>query len=128
MEIWTDVAGVYTTDPRLVSSAKPISEITFDEAAELSIFGDKVLHPATIKPAMRSGTRVRVANSKRPELLSTITVNKTIKELIVRAISLRRDQTLLTVRSLEMLHQHGFLARLFNVFAENKISVDLVTT
>lgn len=128
LEIWTDVAGVYTTDPRLVSSAKPISEITFDEAAELSIFGGKVLHPATIKPAMRSGTRVRVADSKRPELLGTIIVNKTIKEPVVRAISLRRDQTLLTVRSLEMLHQHGFLARLFNVLAENKISVDLVTT
>jgi aspartate kinase len=128
LEIWTDVAGVYTTDPRLVSSAKPISEITFDEAAELSIFGGKVLHPATIKPAMRSGTRVRVADSKRPELPGTIIVNKTIKEPVVRAISLRRDQTLLTVRSLEMLHQHGFLARLFNVLAENKISVDLVTT
>jgi len=128
LEIWTDVAGVYTTDPRLVSSAKPISEITFDEAAELSIFGGKVLHPATMKPAMRSGTRVRVADSKRPELPGTIIVNKTIKEPVVRAISLRRDQTLLTVRSLEMLHQHGFLARLFNVLAENKISVDLVTT
>ena len=128
LEIWTDVAGVYTTDPRLVSSAKPISEITFDEAAELSIFGGKVLHPATMKPAMRSGARVRVADSKRPELPGTIIVNKTIKEPVVRAISLRRDQTLLTVRSLEMLHQHGFLARLFNVLAENKISVDLVTT
>lgn len=128
LEIWTDVAGVYTTDPRLVSSAKPIAEITFDEAAELSIFGGKVLHPATIKPAMRSGTSVRVADSKSPELPGTIIVNKTTKEPVVRAISLRRDQTLLTVRSLEMLHQHGFLARLFNVLAENKISVDLVTT
>ncbi len=128
LEIWSDVAGVYTTDPRLVSAAKPISEITFDEAAELSIFGGKVLHPATIKPAMRSKINVRVADSKRPELPGTSIVTKTEKEPVVRAISLRKDQTLLTVKSLEMLHQHGFLARLFNVLAENKISVDLVTT
>lgn len=128
LEIWTDVAGVYTTDPRLVTAAKPIAEITFDEAAELSVFGGKVLHPATIKPAMRSGIRVRVADSKRPELPGTAIVTKTDKEPVVRAISLRKDQTLLTVRSLDMLHQHGFLARLFNVLAENKISVDLVTT
>jgi len=128
LEIWTDVAGVFTTDPRLVSAAKPIEEITFDEAAELSVFGGKVLHPATIKPAMRSGIRVRVGDSKKPELPGTLIVTKTDKEPVVRAISLRKDQTLLTVRSLDMLHQHGFLARLFNVLAENKISVDLVTT
>jgi aspartate kinase len=128
LEIWTDVAGVYTTDPRLVKGAKPISEITFDEAAELSVFGGKVLHPATIKPAMRSGISVRVADSKRPELSGTSIVTRTEKEPVVRAISLRKEQTLLTVKSLDMLHQHGFLARLFNVLAENKISVDLVTT
>jgi aspartate kinase len=128
LEIWTDVAGVYTTDPRLVKGAKPISEITFDEAAELSVFGGKVLHPATIKPAMRSGISVRVADSKRPELSGTSIVTRTEKEPVVRAISLRKEQTLLTVKSLDMLHQHGFLTRLFNVLAENKISVDLVTT
>lgn len=128
LEIWTDVAGVYTTDPRLVSKAKPIPEITFDEAAELSVFGGKVLHPATLKPAMRSGIKVRVADSKRPEIPGTFVVTKTEKEPVVRAISLRKDQTLLTVKSLDMLHQHGFLAKLFSVLAENKISVDLVTT
>jgi aspartate kinase len=128
LEIWTDVAGVYTTDPRLVSTAQSLTEITFDEAAELSIFGGKVLHPATIKPAMRSDIRVRVADSKRPELPGTEIVTKTDKEPVVRAVSLRKDQTLLTVRSLEMLHQHGFLAKLFHVLAENHISVDLVTT
>lgn len=128
LEIWTDVAGVFTTDPRLVKEAKPINEITFDEAAELSVFGGKVLHPATLKPAMRSSIKVRVADSKRPELPGTHIVTKTEKEPVVRAISLRKNQTLLTVRSLDMLHQHGFLSRLFNVLAENKISVDLVTT
>ncbi|MBO6523900.1 MAG: lysine-sensitive aspartokinase 3 [Balneolaceae bacterium] len=128
LEIWTDVAGVYSTDPRIVAEAQPISEITFDEAAELSVFGGKVLHPATLKPAIRGGVKVRVASSKQPELPGTLIVNTASKEPVVRAISLRKDQTLLTVKSLEMLHQHGFLAKLFGLLAEHKISVDLVTT
>lgn len=128
LEIWTDVAGVYTTDPRIVAEARPISEITFDEAAELSVFGGKVLHPATLKPAIRGGVKVRVASSKQPDLPGTLIVSKTSEEPVVRAISLRKDQTLLTVKSLEMLHQHGFLAKLFTLLAEHKISVDLVTT
>ncbi|GAB5409396.1 MAG: lysine-sensitive aspartokinase 3 [Balneolaceae bacterium] len=128
LEIWTDVAGVYTTDPRIVKEAKPIEEITFDEAAELSVFGGKVLHPATLKPAIRGEVKVRVASSKNPELPGTLIVNQVKDEPVVRAISLRKDQTLLTVKSLDMLHQHGFLAKLFNVLAEHKISVDLVTT
>ncbi len=128
LEIWTDVAGVYTTDPRIVPEAVPIAEITFDEAAELSVFGGKVLHPATLKPAMRSGINVRVASSKEPDLQGTLVVNEASDEPSIRAISLRKDQTLLTVKSLEMLHQHGFLARLFGLLADHKISVDLVTT
>lgn len=128
LEIWTDVAGVYTTDPRIVKEARPIAEITFDEAAELSVFGGKVLHPATLKPAMRANVNVRVASSKQPELAGTLVVNKTKEEPVIRAISLRKDQTLLTVRSLDMLHQHGFLAKLFTTLATHKISVDLVTT
>lgn len=128
LEIWTDVAGVYTTDPRLVPEAKPISEITFDEAAELSVFGGKVLHPATLKPVIRSNVKVRVASSKEPGLPGTTIVNTASDEPVIRAISLRKDQTLLTVKSLEMLHQHGFLAKLFTTLAEHKISVDLVTT
>lgn len=128
LEIWTDVAGVYSTDPRLVKEARPINEISFDEAAELSVFGGKVLHPATLKPAIRGKVKVRVASSKQPELPGTLIVNKASEEPVVRAISLRKDQTLLTVKSLDMLHQHGFLAKLFTTLAEYKISVDLVTT
>ncbi len=128
LEIWTDVAGVYSTDPRIVTEAKPIQEITFDEAAELSVFGGKVLHPATLKPAIRGKVKVRVASSMQPDLQGTLIVNKAEDEPVVRAISLRKDQTLLTVKSLDMLHQHGFLAKLFTTLAEHKISVDLVTT
>ena len=128
LEIWTDVAGVYTTDPRLVKEARPIPEISFDEAAELSVFGGKVLHPATLKPAIRSNTSVRVASSKEPKLPGTFIVNTAKDEPTVRALSLRKDQTLLTVRSLDMLHQYGFLAKLFSVLSKHKISVDLVST
>lgn len=128
LEIWTDVAGVYTTDPRIVSDALPIHEISFDEAAELSVFGGKVLHPATLKPAIRGGVNVRVASSSNPDEPGTFIVKEAKKKPAIRAISLRRDQSLLTVNSLQMLHQHGFLAQLFKVLAEHKISVDLVST
>lgn len=128
LEIWTDVAGVYTTDPRIVPEAFPIKQISFDEAAELSVFGGKVLHPATLKPAIRGGVSVRVASSSDPDNPGTYIVKETDEKPVLRAISLRKEQTLLTVNSLEMLHQYGFLAQLFKVLAENKISVDLVST
>ncbi|MBO6621600.1 MAG: lysine-sensitive aspartokinase 3 [Balneola sp.] len=128
LEIWTDVAGIYSTDPRVVKEARPIKEITFDEAAELSVFGGKVLHPATLKPAIRGKVKVRVASTIEPEKPGTLIVHESSGKPVVRALSLRKNQTLLTVRSLDMLHQYGFLAELFKVLADNKISVDLVTT
>jgi len=128
LEIWTDVTAVYTTDPRIVKKAKPITEISFDEAAELSVFGAKVLHPATMVPAIRKNIRVYVGSSLEPHLPGTWIMKNTKEKPPIRAISLRRNQTLLTVHSLDMLYRHGFLARLFQVLSNHKISVDLVTT
>ncbi len=128
LEIWTDVSAVYTTDPRIVKDARPITEISFDEAAELSVFGAKVLHPATLKPAIRKRIKVYVGSSINPEQPGTWIVKETKSNPVIRAISLRRKQTLLNVHSLDMLHRSGFLARLFEVLAKYKISVDLVTT
>ncbi|MEX2455869.1 MAG: lysine-sensitive aspartokinase 3 [Balneolaceae bacterium] len=128
LEIWTDVSAVYTTDPRIVKDARPITEISFDEAAELSVFGAKVLHPATLKPAIRKRIKVYVGSSINPEQPGTWIVKETKTNPVIRAISLRRKQTLLNVHSLDMLHRSGFLARLFEVLAKYKISVDLVTT
>lgn len=128
LEIWTDVTAIYTTDPRIVEDARPITEISFDEAAELSVFGAKVLHPATLLPAMRKNIKVYVGSSIHPEQPGTWIVKETKNNPLIRAISLRRNQTLVTVHSLDMLHRHGFLARLFQVLSEHKISVDLVTT
>lgn len=128
LEIWTDVTAVYTTDPRIVKQARPITEISFDEAAELSVFGAKVLHPATMVPAIRKNIRVYVGSSMEPGSPGTWILKKPRENPVIRAISLRRNQTLITVHSLDMLHQHGFLARLFQVLSKYKISVDLVTT
>jgi len=128
LEIWTDVTAVYTTDPRIEPNAKPITEISFDEAAELSVFGAKVLHPATLKPAIRKSIRVYVGSSFHPDQPGTWIVKETTEKPVIRAISLRRNQTLLTVHSLDMLHRYGYLARLFEVLSKYKISVDLVTT
>lgn len=128
LEIWTDVTAIYTTDPRIVKTAKPITEISFDEAAELSVFGAKVLHPATMVPAIRKNIRVYVGSSIDPEKPGTWIVKETKSKPAISAISLRRNQTLLTVHSLDMLHRYGFLSKLFHVLSDHKISVDLVTT
>ena len=128
LEIWTDVTAIYTTDPRIVKTAKPITEISFDEAAELSVFGAKVLHPATMVPAIRKNIKVYVGSSIYPEKPGTWIVKETKSKPAISAISLRRNQTLLTVHSLDMLHRYGFLSKLFQVLSDHKISVDLVTT
>ena len=128
LQIWTDVPGIYTTDPRITDKARPIGEISFDEAAEMAIFGAKILHPATLIPAIRSGVKVFVGSSINPELGGTW-ISKTVEyRPAYRAVALRNDQTLLTVKSPEMLHATGFLARVFAILAKHKLSVDLITT
>ena len=128
VDIWTDVPGIYTTDPRVVSAAKRIDEIAFAEAAEMATFGAKVLHPATLLPAVRSDIPVFVGSSKDPRAGGTLVCNKTENPPLFRALALRRNQTLLTLHSLNMLHSRGFLAEVFGILARHNISVDLITT
>ena len=128
VEIWTDVAGIYTTDPRLAPNARPIAEISFNEAAEMATFGAKVLHPATILPAVRRQIQVFVGSSKAPEQGGTWIRHQVEDAPVYRAVALRRDQTLLNLHSLQMLHAQGFLAETFATLARHKISVDLITT
>ncbi|NTS76142.1 lysine-sensitive aspartokinase 3 [Catenovulum sp. SM1970] len=128
LQIWTDVTGIYTTDPRLTDAARPIAEISFDEAAEAATFGAKILHPATLIPAIRAGTKVFVGSSKAPEAGGTWIVNKSESRPSYRAIALRKDQVLVTVKSPKMLHATGFLAKVFGILADHKISIDLITT
>ncbi|KFD20943.1 MULTISPECIES: lysine-sensitive aspartokinase 3 [Tatumella] len=128
IDIWTDVPGIYTTDPRIVPEAVRIDEITFEEAAEMATFGAKVLHPATLIPAVRNDIPVFVGSSKTPEAGGTLVDNQTRHQPQFRAVTLRRSQTLLTLHSLNMLHARGFLAEVFAILARHNISVDLITT
>ncbi|AGB84393.1 aspartate kinase [Serratia sp. FGI94] len=128
VDIWTDVPGIYTTDPRVVPAAKRIDKIAFEEAAEMATFGAKVLHPATLLPAVRSDIPVFVGSSKDPAAGGTLVCNTTENPPLFRALALRRKQTLLTLHSLNMLHARGFLAEVFSILARHDISVDLITT
>ncbi|WP_265468535.1 lysine-sensitive aspartokinase 3 [Enterobacter hormaechei] len=128
VDIWTDVPGIYTTDPRVVSAAKRIDVIAFEEAAEMATFGAKVLHPATLLPAVRSDIPVFVGSSKDPKSGGTLVCKKTENPPLFRALALRRKQTLVTLHSHNMLHSRGFLAEVFGILARHNISVDLITT
>ncbi|MEM9242817.1 MAG: lysine-sensitive aspartokinase 3 [Pseudomonadota bacterium] len=129
LQIWTDVAGIYQVDPKLASTSKKINIMSFNEASELATFGAKVLHPASLWPAIRQNINVFVGSSIEPEAGGTW-IHKTLSGNlpIVRALSLRKAQTLLTVKSLDMLHAPGFLVKIFTVLAKHNISIDLVTT
>ena len=128
LEIWTDVPGLYTTDPRITSAAKPIKEISFSEASEMANFGAKILHPSTLVPAVRQQIPVFVGSSKAPEQGGTW-IRQSVEEApLFRALALRANQTMVTLTSLNMFHAYGFLAEVFRILAEHKISVDLITT
>lgn len=128
VDIWTDVPGIYSTDPRIVPDAQRIDQIAFDEAAEMATFGAKILHPATLLPAVRSGIPVFVGSSKAPEQGGTLVCAQTDNPPVFRAIALRRKQTLLTLHSMKMLHARGFLAEIFTILSRHHISVDVITT
>ena len=128
LEIWTDVAGIATTDPRITKNAKPISEISFSEASELATFGAKILHPATLLPAMRKNIPVFVGSSFESGASGTW-VKKEVKEYpLFRAIAIRKKQVLVTLSTPEMLQTHGFLFKLFEIFNTHKVSIDAITT
>ena len=128
LEIWTDVPGIYTTDPRIAPKAAPIPEISFSEASEMANFGAKILHPSTLVPALRHEIPVFVGSSKEPEKGGTWIRQQVENSPQFRALALRCNQTMVTLRSAKMFHAYGFLARVFEVLAKYKISVDLITT
>ncbi len=128
IQIWTDVEGVLTCDPRIVAEAQPIAELSFGEAAELAAFGAKVLHPATIQPAVEAGIPVTVRHTRRPLGRFTTITGEVRTGRPVTALASRGPVTVLTVTSARMLNQSGFLGRLFTVFARHQVSVDLIAT
>jgi aspartate kinase len=127
IQIWTDVDGIMTTDPRKVATARSIPVITYAEAAELAFFGAKVVHPATIQPAVEKGIPVLVKNTKNPGHPGTV-IAREAPGTGLRAIAGRKGAILVTVSSSRMLNAYGFLRRIFEIFDRHKISVDLVAT
>ncbi len=129
IDIWTDVDGMLTADPRLLPSARLLPRLSFAEASELAYFGAKVLHPSTILPAMARQIPVRIRNSRRPAGSGTlITAAAPPSTLPLRAIACKRDVTVLTITSTRMLMAHGFLNRVFEIFDRHRTVVDVVTT
>ncbi len=127
IEIWTDVDGMLTADPRVVDGALLIEENRFDEASELASFGAKVLHPSTIAPAVRLGIPVFIYNSRRPEGKGTrITFDAPHRP--VSAIAGKTDIVLIRVSAPRMLFAHGFLRRVFEIFERHETSIDVVAT
>ncbi len=129
IQIWTDVDGMMTCDPRLIPGARVIDRIAYDEAAELAWFGAKVLHPKTIAPAVGLDIPVRVLNTHNVASPGTvITRDGDDRGAGPRAVAAKRNIAVVHMTSNKMLGAHGFLARLFAIFEELKISVDLITT
>ena len=129
IQIWTDVDGIMTTDPRMVKEARRIRSISFDEAAELAYFGAKVLHPATIVPAVRKKIPVRVLNSYKPDQEGTIITDEAPPcDNPVKAIAFKSGITVVNVASTRMLMAYGFLSRIFEIFAQYRVPVDVVAT
>ncbi len=129
IEIWTDVDGMMTTDPRLCKDARRIKVISFDEAAELAYFGAKVLHPATVLPAVQQNIPVFVLNSMNPTCEGTkITARAPRCSNIFKAIALKKKITLVEVASPRRLLVHGYLKSIFEAFDQHNVAVDVVST
>ena len=129
IQIWTDVDGMLTADPRIVPQPRLVPQLSFAEASELAYFGAKVLHPSTILPAVAKNIPVRILNSRRPDNTGTlITAEGRPTEGRLTALACKRDVTVIDITSTRMLMAHGFLRRLFEVFERFKTAVDVVTT
>jgi aspartate kinase len=129
IQIWTDVSGVLTVDPRVVTKARTIPVLSYQEAAELAYFGAKVLHPKTIQPAIDQNIPVRVCNSRAPAEAGTLIVAEAeAAPQTVKAIAHKNGITTVQVTSARMLGAYGFLRALFEVFERHHTAVDVVTT
>jgi aspartate kinase len=129
IQIWTDVDGMLTADPRIIERPQVVPRLSFDEASELAYFGAKVLHPSTILPAVARDIPVRILNSLRPEAPGTvITARAATHDTLLTALACKRGVTVIDITSTRMLMAHGFLKRLFEVFERFQTAVDVVTT
>ncbi|MCX6356914.1 MAG: aspartate kinase [Candidatus Aureabacteria bacterium] len=129
VQIWTDVTGIMTADPRVVPQAATLPRLSFSEAAELAYFGAKVLHPRTIEPAVEKDIPVRILNTFEPDAGGSLVVRRAAPPKHgIRAIACKKNNILFNLRSTRMLDAHGYLARIFEVFTHHRVPVDLIAT
>jgi len=127
--IWTDVTGVMTCDPRVCSDARTIPVLSYEEAAELSYFGAKVLHPKTIKPAVDHKIPVRVCNTFEPDMIGTMVLSYSDESPEkIKSIAHKKNITLLRISSARMLGSYGFMSALFQVFERYRTVIDVIST
>lgn len=128
VEIWTDVNGVMTADPRLVKKPHSLKKISFEEAAEMAHLGAKVLHPMTIEPAVRKNIPIYVLNSLSPQNKGTGIFKNELIEPGIKAVSCKENILVINIFSPKMIDTSGFLKKVFGVFSDNKVSVDMIST
>jgi aspartate kinase len=129
IQVWKDVDGILSSDPRVVKNAVPVDAISYEEAAELAYFGAQVLHPIAMQPAMRYNVPVRVKNSYNPNAIGTV-ISKVIQSdnRLVTAITYKKNIKLMDIHSTQMLGAYGFLAKVFGEFEKHKLSVDVLAS
>ncbi len=129
LQIWTDVTGVMTCDPRICSEARTIPVLSYEEAAELAYFGAKVLHPKTIKPAVDHGIPVRVCNTFEPDQIGTMVLAESGESLNkIKSIAHKKNITILRITSARMLGSYGFMSAVFQVFERFRTVIDVIST
>jgi aspartate kinase len=130
IQVWKDVDGILSSDPRLVENAIPVNHVTYEEASELAYFGAQVLHPIAMKPAMKYNVPVRVKNSYNPAAEGTVITNSHdgYEKRLVTAITYKRDVKLMDIQCTAMLGAYGFLARVFGDFEKRRIGVDVLAS
>lgn len=127
VQVWKDVDGILSSDPRMVPQAVPVDAVSYDEASELAYFGAQVLHPIAMQPAMKKNVPVRVKNSYNPSAEGTV-IGPEKTDRLVTAITFKRQVTLLDIVSTRMLGAYGFLSNVFSTFEKNKLSVDVLAS
>lgn len=129
LEIWSDVPGVFSADPKLVPGARLLTSLHYDEAQEIASTGGSVLHPRCIAPVRRAGIPIYLRCTSRPTLLGTVISPATMDESpVVKAVSIQKGITLFSLEGIAMWQEAGFLADVFQVFARHGVSIDLVST
>ena len=127
LEIWTDVPGIFSANPHIISSARLIKSLTYEEAQEISSAGGSVLHPRSIRPAKLSNIPIYIKSTKDPDLRGTL-ISTQMNEMgaQLKAVSQKNDVVLISRESIDMWHKVGYVADIVNVFRKNNISIDLI--